>query len=98
MSQIEPQEDVDYDDVFESIMNDAKKRGLSDDQAWNVWQTGLFVPHDSSLVALEKLEQAVRNIVESHIVTMKKYNWRTCDCSVCTQLAPLLRVTFEGEP
>ena len=41
MSQIEPQENVDYDNAFESIENDAHRRGLSDDQAWAIWQAGI---------------------------------------------------------
>lgn len=49
MPHIEPQEDVDYDDVFESILNDAQSRGLSDDQVWEVWQTGLKQEYNDAL-------------------------------------------------
>lgn len=38
---IEPSQDVDYDDVFETIYNDAQKRGLSDEQVWEIWKAGI---------------------------------------------------------
>lgn len=38
---IEPSQKVDYDDVFETIQNDAQKRGLSDDKVWEIWQAGI---------------------------------------------------------
>lgn len=41
MRQIEPQENLDYDDVFESISNDALQRKLSDEQVWKIWQAGI---------------------------------------------------------
>lgn len=38
---IEPLQNLDYDDVFESIQNDAQQRGLSDDQIWKIWKAGI---------------------------------------------------------
>jgi len=38
---IEPLQNVDYDDVFETIQNDAQTRGLSDEKVWEIWQAGL---------------------------------------------------------
>lgn len=42
---IEPKQSVDSDDVFEIIDGDAKERGWSDSQIWEVWQFGLSAQH-----------------------------------------------------
>lgn len=42
---IEPSQNVDYDDVFESICNDAQRRHFEDDRVWKIWQAGLAAQH-----------------------------------------------------
>jgi len=62
MSQIEPHENLDYDDPIESISNDAVKRGLSNDQIWAIWQAGLSAK--SRELELEDLLISARAIAE----------------------------------
>jgi len=40
MSKNEPDQNVEYGDAFETMLEDAKKMGISDDEAWQIWQAG----------------------------------------------------------
>ena len=60
MSQIEPQEDVDYDDVFESIMTDAKRLSFSDEKVWDTWRIGVEIQTKEPLDLLDDNERAAR--------------------------------------
>jgi hypothetical protein len=71
MSQIEPQEDVDYDDVFESILTDAKRLGFSDEKVWDTWKIGIDV-QAKELDLLDDNERAAR--LEQMIDRMSEKN------------------------